>query len=93
MGPKMEAADNEFVASVTDFLAAVDSWINEFFGEIYSLDLGDALVISNIHCRALLGKGHGVLRCTECGRLYIQKERSQKCMDLFRAAEIACNFP
>jgi hypothetical protein len=80
--PETDAAENEFVASVTDFLAAVeggnrDSWINEFFGEIYPLDLGDALVISDIYCRALLDKGHGVLRCTECGCLHIQTERSQ----------------
>ncbi len=66
---------------VTDFLNAVEKkqssiWMRNYFGDTYPLDLSLAMVIDDIYSKVASEKGHSVLQCPECDRLYLQKEFS-----------------
>ena len=74
--PEIDLSNDEFVTSVSEFLSAIElgnrnSWINEFFGSLYPLDLGNSTVISDIYSSVSVNRGRSVLRCSECERIYI----------------------
>lgn len=77
--PEEDELQTEACENVSDFLAAVhsdgrDIWLKRFFNEAYPLDLPDAIVIGDIYSRAAIGKSYEVLRCSQCGRIYIQSD-------------------
>jgi hypothetical protein len=77
--PEVDWLGTEVQRVVADFLTAVEnnqreSWIKNYFSDVYPLDLSLAMVIDDIYSKVYNEKGHSVYQCPECERLYLQKE-------------------
>lgn len=74
-----ELQSQKIYEDVTEFLLSVENgknieWISNYFNESYPNDLNVASIIDDIYSKNLNEQGHNVLQCSECERLYIQKE-------------------
>jgi hypothetical protein len=85
--PQAERASQNSFESVEEFLTAFengkgDDWIKGFFNESYpKVDIATA--ISDIFSRHVQAEGHSVYKCSECERIYIQKEYQSDEYDCF----------
>jgi hypothetical protein len=64
---------------IESFLSVVESgnsvsWIQDYFGGDYPLDLSNSEVIEDIIAKVSNSTGRSVYRCPECERIYVQKE-------------------
>jgi hypothetical protein len=78
--PENEDSVQEFVELVDAYFVALNAgkekeWLRDHFAPEYAAELdwsrGD--VIDDIRTKAF-DRGHQVLKCTECSRIYVQKE-------------------
>ena len=78
--PENDASESKFVEAVDSYFAAVkrgegDEWIDKYFALGYAkIELSIGELVSDIRTKADQSYGRGVLQCTECNRIYIQKK-------------------